>query len=400
MTARSAGVKRPATTATRGKRSAGTAAKRQTTPMSKASSAVLAPMDHQGRLARLRKTFDTLALDAMFVTNLTDVRWLVGFTGSAGEVLVTRDAVLLLTDGRYGLQAAAQVDAAGVDARIEADHDEHAERLTAALDGCDHVALQADHLTWARKRRLAAGVFTDFELHPTEGVLLRLRARKEAAEVARIQAAAAIADAALGAVSERIAAGTSEVALALALDTTMREMGASGPSFETIVASGPNGARPHHRPGQRVLEDGDLVVIDFGATVDGYRSDMTRTFAIGKVSRTARRMLDTVTEAQAAGVAAVRAGVPASSIDDACREVIDAAGWEDAFLHSTGHGVGLDIHEEPRVTATNSDKLRAGEVLTVEPGVYLAKHGGVRVEDTLLVTTKGSRPLTAYPKET
>ena len=189
-----------------------------------------------------------------------------------------------------------------------------------------------------------------------------------------------------------------EVAFGLELDAAMRRHGADDVSFETIVASGPNGARPHHRPSSRTIVDGDLVVLDFGALVDGYHSDMTRTVAVGAMSPTQERMLEVVTEAQAAGVAAVAHGVEARAVDAACRNVIEAAGWLDAFLHSTGHGVGLDIHEDPRVAQTSTATLVDRCVVTVEPGVYLPEHGGVRIEDTVIVTSDGCRTVTLAPK--
>lgn len=179
----------------------------------------------------------------------------------------------------------------------------------------------------------------------------------------------------------------------------MRRLGAEGTSFETIVGSGPNGARPHLRPTDRQIRKGDLVVIDFGAVVDGYCSDMTRTLAIGEIAdSTQRRMLQVVLDAQAAGVAAVAAGVAASAIDDTCRRIIAAAGWGEAFVHGTGHGVGLEIHEDPRVSKTSDAVVEAGNVITVEPGVYLPEHGGVRIEDTVVVTAEGCRALTRTPK--
>ena len=180
---------------------------------------------------------------------------------------------------------------------------------------------------------------------------------------------------------------------------TMRSLGASDVSFETIVAAGPNGARPHHHPSDHLIVEGEMVVVDFGALVDGYHSDMTRTVAVGEVSPDRRRMLDVVLESQAAGVVALGNGEDARGVDAACRAVIDDAGWGEAFVHSTGHGVGLDIHEEPRVSARSVDRLVPGHVVTVEPGVYLPDLGGVRIEDTLLVTVGGCDRLTLAPKD-
>jgi Xaa-Pro aminopeptidase len=176
-------------------------------------------------------------------------------------------------------------------------------------------------------------------------------------------------------------------------------MGAQDVSFDTIVGSGPNGARPHARPSARRIEEGDLVVLDFGALVDGYHSDMSRTVIVGEPSATQARMLEVVAASQAAGVDAVAAGRTGVEVDRVCRDVIAEAGWADAFLHGTGHGVGLDIHEGPRVSTASTATLAPGHVVTVEPGVYLPEHGGVRIEDTLVVTATGSRRLTNAPKD-
>jgi Xaa-Pro aminopeptidase len=223
---------------------------------------------------------------------------------------------------------------------------------------------------------------------------------KDAGEVERMAAAAAAADAALALVRSRLADHLTEEEFAIELDFEMRRQGASGPSFETIVASGPNGAKPHHRPSDRRIQAGELIVLDFGAIVDGYCSDMTRTLCVGEPSSdTARRMVEVVADSQRAGVAAVRAGAEAKAVDEACRSLIADAGWADAFLHSTGHGVGLEIHEAPRVASTSPDTLVAGQVVTVEPGVYLPDVGGVRIEDTVVVTDDGCRVLTNAPKE-
>ena len=361
----------------------------------------LPSMDVAARVDRLRAALDAAECDALVVSNLTNVRYLTGFTGSAGIVLVTGDELLFVSDGRYRDQSAAELAAAGVEARIEivaADPDSVIADAARAA-GVGRLGMEAQSVTWAQQRRWAGELFDSGELVATLGVVEDLRLVKDVGEAARIRAACAIADAALAQVRPRLGDGPTEVEFGLELDATMRALGAADVSFETIVASGPNGAKPHHHPSRRVISEGDLVVIDFGALVDGYHSDMTRTVAIGDVGDDRRRMLEVVLESQQAGVEAVGAGVTAADVDAVCRQVIDESGWGEAFLHSTGHGVGLDIHEEPRVSGRSTATLVAGHVVTVEPGVYLPELGGVRIEDTLLVTDGGCDRLTLAPKD-
>lgn len=369
--------------------------------MTPATAAHLPPMDVAGRLPRLRRRMDESGCEAVLVTALANVRYLTGFTGSAALLLVLPGELVLATDGRYQFQSAEQLGAAGVEARIEIGNlAVQKESLSAAARSVRRLGLEAASVTWARQRSFAADWFPSAELVPTEGLVEGLRRVKDAGEVARMAAAAGIADAALAAVRPLLAGGVTEIDLAVALDFEMRRGGASASSFDTIVAAGPNGAKPHARPSPRRIEAGELCVLDFGAVVDGYCSDMTRTVSVGPPrSDTLARMVEVVTKSQQAGVDAVRSGAAAAEVDRVCREVIAAAGWADAFLHSTGHGVGLDIHEAPTVSATSSDMLTAGHVVTVEPGVYLPEHGGVRIEDTVVVTDDGCRPLTLAPKD-
>ncbi len=359
------------------------------------------PMDVARRASRLRARFDEVGCDALVVSRLVNTRYLTGFTGSAGVLVVTSDELVLVTDGRYRDQAGEQLAAAGVDGRVEVGQTaaEQQELLVGAVRGISRLGLEAAHVSWATQRRWAGEWFPESELVPTEGMVEGLRQHKDEGELARMAAAAALADAALAAVRPRLAEGPTEAEVALELDTEVRRLGATGASFETIVASGPNGARPHARPGPRRIVEGDLVVVDFGATVEGYRSDMTRTTIVGSPTPVQERMLEVVAASQAAGVAAVRAGTECVDVDRACREVIEEAGWAEAFLHGTGHGVGLDIHEDPRVAKSSTATLEADHVVTVEPGVYLPEHGGVRIEDTVVVTPTGSRPLTHAPKD-
>ena len=360
------------------------------------------PMDVGARIPRLRAAFADAGCDALLVTRLVNIRYLTGFTGSAALLLVRPDDLVFVTDGRYRDQSALELGAAGVEARVRigltaGSQKEHLQEETA---GVARVGLEAQAVTWAQQRKFDGEWFPDAELVATEGLVEELRKVKDAGEVERMAAAARIADEALARVRHRLAEGPTEEEFALELDFEMRRGGATGPSFETIVASGPNGAKPHHRPSSRRIGAGELVVVDFGAIVDGYCSDMTRTLCVGEpASATARRMVEVVAESQRAGVDAVRSGAEGKAVDEACREVISEAGWADAFLHSTGHGVGLEIHEDPRVASTSTDTLVAGHVVTVEPGVYLPEHGGVRIEDTMVVTDEGCIVLTNATKE-
>jgi Xaa-Pro aminopeptidase len=367
------------------------------------TAADLAPMDVAGRLPRLRPAIDDAGCDALVVSSLTNIRYLTGFTGSAGTLVVLPgDRAVLVSDGRYAEQAADEVAAGGAPVEVEIRRsiaDQEALLAELVAPGA-RIGLEASQLSWAAAERYRTTVLAGARTVPVDGLVEGLRLVKDAGELARIEAAAVIADAALAAVRPRLAERPTERAFALELDHAMRTGGADDISFETIVASGPNGARPHARPGSRVIDEGDLVVIDFGALVDGYHSDMTRTVMVGEPSPTQARMLEVVLEAQAAGVAAVAPGTPCQDVDAACRAVITSFGWADAFVHPTGHGVGLDIHESPRVAATVAATLAPGHVVTVEPGVYLPEHGGVRIEDTVVVTSDGCRRLTRAPKVT
>ena len=357
----------------------------------------------QTRLDQLRVRLDETGVDALLVTNLANIRYLTGFTGSAGLLAVTAGGALLTTDGRYRTQSAQQVAESGSAVEIEIGGAEaQREAITSCFGGLGRVGLEADSVTWSASRRWA-DLLAAAELVPTSGVVEALREVKDDGEIARMAKAAAIADAALAEVLPMLVeAGRTPVTeeqFALALDTAMRRGGAEGTAFETIVAAGANSAKPHHRPSGAPIHPGDPVVVDFGATFEGYRSDMTRTFCIGgEPQGELARVFEVVLTSQADGVAAVGPGVGTKDVDDVCRAVIAEAGWSRAFEHGTGHGVGLDIHEAPTVAPTGTAILKPGVVVTVEPGVYLPGVGGVRIEDTLVVTEQGSKPLTHFPK--
>jgi len=361
----------------------------------------LVAMATAGRAARVRDSLAGAGCDVLIVSNLPNVRWLTGYTGSAGTVVVRPDDVVLVTDGRYGDQARDEIAAAGVDADVRVGLTAPAQVAVLAELGAGfaRVGLEAATVSWATQRSLAAEAFPTAELVPTNGVVERHRAVKDDGELARLEEAARIADAALALTLPRLAESPTEAEFALELEVAMRRLGADGPSFDTIVASGPCSALPHHRAGRRRIEAGDLVVVDFGALVEGYHSDITRTFVVGEPSPTQAELLAVVAAAQAAGVATVRAGVAAQAVDTACREVIAAAGYGDRFTHGTGHGIGLVIHEDPFLARVPTVELASGNVVTVEPGVYVAGVGGVRIEDSVLVTSDGCRPITHFPKD-
>jgi len=365
------------------------------------TTAELPALDVAGRIDRLRALFPEAGIDALFVTRLVNIRYLTGFTGSAALLLVGPDDVLFVSDGRYKDQSADQLAAAGVRARIEISATEQKKIVhdAAQAKAYGRIGLEAHGVTWSQQRGFASEWFPGAELVPTEGLVEGLRRVKDAGEVARIRAACSIADAAFANVAPRLRDRPTEVEFGLDLEFEMRRLGAAAMSFEPIVAAGPNGAKPHARPSARRIEPGELLVLDFGCIVDGYCSDMTRTVSVGDPGPEARRMYDVVLESQRAGREAVRQGVEAAAVDKACRDVIAQAGWADAFLHGTGHGVGLEIHEDPRVSATGRGTLAAGYVVTVEPGVYLTGIGGVRIEDTVVVTPGGCDILTSSPKD-
>ena len=359
-------------------------------------------MDVASRLGRLQARFGDAGCDALVVTNLTNVRYLCGFTGSAGTLLVRGSDAVLFTDGRYATQSVEQLTAAGVsDVQVEIGGvPEQRAALAKAVSGSGRVGLEAGHATWGAQRSYADSFGAGIDLVATEGLVEGLRRVKDAGELARIEAACRIADVALASVLKTLLELPTERDFGIELDFAMRRLGAADVSFETIVASGPNGAKPHARPSDRRVAAGELVVLDFGALVDGYHSDMTRTVCVGEPATPRLSEIDAVVRgAQAAGVDAVQAGVGARDVDDVCRSFIADAGFGDKFVHGTGHGVGLDIHEFPILGQTATASLEAGFVVTVEPGVYLPDEGGVRIEDSVVVTADGCRRLTNAPKD-
>ena len=339
------------------------------------------PADHRARRDRLRTTLADTA-DVVVISDLINVRYLTGFTGSNAAVLVSATdpaADRIYTDGRYITQVAEQ---AGDLEAVIARNCLGALVEYAGRAGAVRVGFEEHIVTVAAHRDL------DGALVGTSGLVERLREVKDAGEVALLRRACAVADEALAAIIERglLAPGRTEREVARALEWEMFERGADAVSFETIVAAGANSAVPHHRPTTAVLADGDFVKIDFGAAVAGYHSDMTRTYVLGHAADWQREIYDLVSAAQSAGRAALTPGAGLRAVDGAARSVIAAAGYGDRYVHGLGHGIGLQIHEAPGIGSAAAGTLPCGAAVTVEPGVYLPGRGGVRIEDSLVVT--------------
>ncbi len=335
--------------------------------------------------------------DVLIVTKPANIRWLTGFTGSNGAVAVTDDGLVVATDARYREMVDQQLAAASVEAEVVIQRDVVGALIEQVAPAAT-VGLESHHVTWAVQQRVA-DLLGPERLLPIDRLIETERQIKDPGEQARLMRAAAIADRALAEVIGDLPVVVTELAIARRLEAAMIEFGADDVSFPTIVAAGPNSSRPHAVPTARELADRDLLVIDMGARVDGYGSDMTRTFVIGSFTPETEAMYRAVEAAQRAGVAAVTAGVSTDAVDRACRDVVAEAGMADEFVHGTGHGIGLEIHETPFIGKADPVDLQADQVVTVEPGVYRAGVGGVRIEDSVIVGASGCVPITHSPKE-
>jgi Xaa-Pro aminopeptidase len=358
----------------------------------------MTPLDHRGRVAWVDRHLASATYDHLLLTSRDNIRWLTGFSGSNGWVLAGADGLVLITDGRYADQAQEEMENAGVSGRIEigATRRLMTDHLAAAV-GTGTIGFEGAHISFAEHASLTDAI--DVAWMPTSGVVEAARRTKDEGEIERMARASAIADVALSVALPFLAGEPTEAQFRDPLEAAMRQHGADGPSFDTIVAAGANAALPHHHPGGTRIVEGMTVVIDFGALYDGYHSDMTRTFTIGDPTPLQLEVYNVVLDAQRAGVAGVVPGAGGQALDSLCRQRITAAGWGNWFTHGTGHGVGLQIHESPWLTQSYDDTLQVWDVVTVEPGVYRRDFGGVRIEDMVVVTTDGCQPLTKTPKD-
>jgi Xaa-Pro aminopeptidase len=353
-------------------------------------------VDHVTRRKRLTERFPELGVDAVLVSSLPNVRYLTGFTGSSASAVVGAAGAVLITDGRYAEQSRLEVPDLDRVASMEPPAPailEHCRRLGVQRLGFERHAVTVAQLeTWE-------SALEDVELVGVGREVERLRRTKDPAELRLLRAAQEATDAAFADILDVLAIGITERQAATQLEQAMLLHGADGVSFPSIVAFGEHAAEPHHHPCHRALAEGDVIKMDFGALVDGYHTDFTRTVAFGEPTPELRKVHDLVAEAHQAGIDALRPGAVGKDVDAAARSVIADAGYGDRFDHGLGHGVGLEIHEGPSLGVRSDDELPLGTVVTVEPGVYLPGLGGVRIEDAVEVTEDGGRPLGTSTRE-
>jgi Xaa-Pro aminopeptidase len=368
----------------------------------------LAPPDHHlARHARLRDDLRAASLEALLVTSLPNLAYLTGLFATAGAAVVSHDRVSLVIDGRYAAAARARGNELGLDVVMVPTSGSYDEAITGVLGTFTNsrVGFEAGHMTVRHHRDLLARLTaadSKIEMAATEGLVEQRRAVKDAWELQTLQEAARRLSDAAKCIIPKALAGQSERQVAAGIDAELRRVGFDRPAFDTIVAAGANSAMPHYRAGDHQLANGQLVILDFGGLLNGYAVDLTRTIAVGGPDSRQRRLLEQVADAQAAAFGAIRVGRPATDVDGAARAVLERAGLGDAFSHGTGHGLGLEVHERPRVAKYRAElpaePLQAGMVFTLEPGAYLEGWGGVRIEDDVVVTTGGAEWLTNVPR--
>ena len=363
-----------------------------------------------GRQARVRQALKSVGLETLVVTSPANIRYLSNHVGSSGVLLLTADSAHLLVDSRYReavrlLQQTASACPGLMVREVPGSYEEALVECFGDL-GVVVAGFEAAHVSVSRHRAwrsISERRGLTLTLEATERVVEEARVIKDASEIATLREAGARLTPVAAAAFAAVRPGQTERAVAAALEAALREAGYERPSFDTIVASGPNSALPHYRAGDRILTAGDLVVLDFGGVLDGYCSDLTRTVSVGPPSADARRLYDAVHDAQRAAIEAVHPGVESIAVDAAARSILQARGLGDAFGHGTGHGLGLDVHEDPRVSRPRADlpsvRLQPGMVFTIEPGAYLPGFGGVRIEDDVLVTDSGYELLTSVSRE-
>lgn len=359
----------------------------------------------KSRLSNLRAALKKLGASHAIISNPTDVGYLTGFLGGDSILIAGSGKPTIISDSRYLEELEPFKPIAKIVMRIGPIIDAAASVLGSLRDAgrLDGIAVQSDHMTLAeesalrtacKKRRIPVR-----SIRPTPGLVNELRCCKDKAEIGLIRAALDLQQEALLEAFENFKAGMTELEFAAELEYQMKSRGSIEPAFGTIVAAGPSGSHPHYRPADIPIKRGSTLLIDWGATWQGYRGDMTRTLGVGRWPREMREAYKVVLDAHEAAASAIKPGVTGAQLDTIARDVITDAGYGKAFVHSLGHGVGMDVHESPRLSSQSGDVLEAGHVVTIEPGIYLPGIGGIRIEDVYAVTARGSKNLCTLPKD-
>ena len=353
-------------------------------------------MIFQSRINKIRQELALLNLDGIYVTNLTNVRYVTGFTGSAGSVLILNDTCHFFTDGRYIEQSKNQVEGCVIHI-VGGAHFQEIHKNQLIADNMS-IAIEADYMN-INMFDTINNLMPTIKWKKISDIISIIAAVKDKKEIDSLKAAVEITDIVFEKIIPDLKIGATEKEISAKISYLFKMHGAEGDSYESIIASGAFGALPHARPTDKEFESGDFVVMDFGALYEGYHADMTRTVLIGQATDKHKEIYNIVLESQLAGVNAAKAGMTGAELDTICRDVIKNAGYGDYFIHSTGHGIGLEVHTYPRISAFNNKPLLENYVVTIEPGIYLAGWGGVRIEDDCWIQKNGCVPLNRSTKE-
>ena len=353
-------------------------------------------MSYKNRISTVKNILSKNNLSGIYITNLTNVRYLTGFTGSAGSVLIINDEQHFFTDGRYIEQSKNQVQEYIIHI-VGSAHYKEIEKENLIPDS-SHIGFESDYVSVNLFTALKQSMST-VHWEKTSGIIEQIAAIKDLDEIESLKTAIEITDVVFDKIIPELKVGAKERDIAAKISYLFKTNGAEGDSYDPIIASGHLGALPHARPSEKEFEKGDFVVMDFGALYNGYHADMTRTVAIGEATEKHHEIYNIVLESQLAGINAAQAGITGEELDSVCRKVIQDAGYGDKFIHSTGHGIGLEVHTHPRISSFNKKPLLENYVVTIEPGIYLAGWGGVRIEDDCWIKKEKCVPLNRSTKE-
>jgi len=335
-------------------------------------------------------------LHGLYITNLTNIRYLTGFTGSAAILIVLKESSYFFTDGRYIQQSKEQVNNANVTI-ISTSYFDSINRCN-IFNEKSRIGFESDHMSYSYYDSMI-NQFPNIDWISTNSIIENLAAVKDSEEISSLQTAIDITDDVFKKIIPEIREGVSEKYISTKISYLFKMNGADGDSYESIIAGGPRSALPHARPTERKFQKGDFIVMDFGALYNGYHADMTRTLVVGKPSTKHTEIYNIVLESHLNGIKTARSDIPCSQVDNACRSIIDQSGYGEMFTHSTGHGIGLEVHTLPRIHKNNHELLKKNHVITIEPGIYIPDWGGVRIEDDCLILDSSCQPLNKSTKE-